>query len=234
MKTEKVVIIHLRRPKGKGKNPKEMRTDPFWEFCSFGLTGCHHNNLLSKNNAENLAGMRLAFIQGGKSGTRLVFLTPQVSVERHGDSRFEVKWKQNIGKSRMPFRYDCAPIVVQNSKEGDYKTNFEKFAYDALGDKRNWGRTTAEGQFSSKFRSRTRPIDGSFAKEIIGNYNLLRRKAGKARIASSYLDALPFPPPKEDNNRKHTYDQYLAKAKHSSLGCKPLNEPSTKPGRCTC
>jgi len=211
-----------------------MRTDPFWEFGSFGLTGCHRKNLLKKRTAENLEGKRLAFVQGRKGGTRLVLLTPQISVEKHGDSRFEIKWKRKTGKPKMPFRYDCAPIIVQNQKEGDYRTNFENFIHAVLGERRSWGRTTAEGQFSSKFRSNTRSLDESFAREIICNYELLRKKARKSEIATSYLDALPYLPPKEDNNRERTYTQYLAKVNRATGGCKPLRKPTAKPMQGTC
>lgn len=40
---EKIFIVHLRQP---SNNADEKRSDPFWEFGSFGLTGCHCKNLL--------------------------------------------------------------------------------------------------------------------------------------------------------------------------------------------
>ena len=39
MEQPPVFIVHLRRPKK--NDPEEMRSDPFWEFGSFGCTGCH-------------------------------------------------------------------------------------------------------------------------------------------------------------------------------------------------
>jgi hypothetical protein len=44
----KVVVVLLRQPR---KDISEMRTDPFWEFGSFGLTGCHQRNLLHPKKA---------------------------------------------------------------------------------------------------------------------------------------------------------------------------------------
>jgi hypothetical protein len=61
----------LRRP---GKN--DRRTDPFWEFGSFGCTGCHEKNLLHPMNCQIRNGDRLAFVQGGKCGLRLLLVTP--------------------------------------------------------------------------------------------------------------------------------------------------------------
>ena len=61
----KLFIVLLRRPKSEAG---EMRSDPFWEYGSFGLTGCHSKNLLSLRNMDNLNYGRLAFVQGGKEG----------------------------------------------------------------------------------------------------------------------------------------------------------------------
>lgn len=41
MRDERVIVVHLRRP----KNASDMRDDPFWEFGSFGITGCHAHDL---------------------------------------------------------------------------------------------------------------------------------------------------------------------------------------------
>ena len=48
-----VVIVCLRQPIK--DNPDEKRSDPFWEFGSFGCTGCHSTNLMNPRNANKLA-----------------------------------------------------------------------------------------------------------------------------------------------------------------------------------
>lgn len=88
-----VIIVHLRRPRSGDK-----RTDPLYEFGSFGLTGCHRNNLLADRAA---AGARLAFAQGGDLGFRLVMLTPIVDVRQLADRR-EAFWLPG----EMPLRYE--------------------------------------------------------------------------------------------------------------------------------
>ena len=67
-----------------------MRTDPLYEFGSFGLTGCHRTNLLVDHAA---AGARLAFTQGGDLGFRLVMLTPPIDVRSLATVR-EAFWSQ--------------------------------------------------------------------------------------------------------------------------------------------
>jgi hypothetical protein len=43
--SNQVFVVMLRRPR---KN--DRRSDPFWEFGSFGCTGCHGKNLLHPKN----------------------------------------------------------------------------------------------------------------------------------------------------------------------------------------
>jgi hypothetical protein len=62
----------LRRPR-----KDDPRTDPFWEFGSFGCTGCHGNNLLHPKNCQIRNGDRLAFVQGGNLAP-LPLVTPPV------------------------------------------------------------------------------------------------------------------------------------------------------------
>ena len=42
LKDPKVIIVVLRQ--SKKSDEKEQRVDPFWEFGSFGLTGCQNRN----------------------------------------------------------------------------------------------------------------------------------------------------------------------------------------------
>src|SRR5262245_46062920 len=92
-----VYLALLRQPNQKRD---ESRTDPLWEFGSFGCTGCHQRNLLHPGRADSLDEARVAFAQGGHKGFRLVFLTPPISVHKHR-GRLEIKWKP----IKMPFRY---------------------------------------------------------------------------------------------------------------------------------
>ena len=112
MATPNVFFVHLRRPRA-----NDQRDDPFYEFGSFGCTGCHSSNLLHKRHVSRLEeGARLTFIQGGPDGSRLVFLTPLISVKEWPDSRrpptvlCEVNWTP----AEMPLKYDKAPILVLN------------------------------------------------------------------------------------------------------------------------
>ncbi len=45
-----VLVALLRQPRM--ERPNEMRSDPFWEFGSFGLTGCHKTNLMHPKEGE--------------------------------------------------------------------------------------------------------------------------------------------------------------------------------------
>ena len=103
-----VYIVHLRRPKM--SDPNERRTDPLFEFGSFGCTGCHSDNLMHPKRLEQLRGARLAFAQGGPLGFRLVYLTPPLN-PRAFEDRVEARWSP----AEMPFRYANAPVLVRNS-----------------------------------------------------------------------------------------------------------------------
>src|SRR6185312_13769949 len=54
MDDPKVIIVMLRQPRL--DSPNEMRTDPLWEFGSFGCTGCHRKNLMNPNKLTELNG----------------------------------------------------------------------------------------------------------------------------------------------------------------------------------
>src|SRR5262245_27301071 len=93
-----VLIVMLRQPQQ--NYPGEKRSDPFWEFGSFGCTGCHRRNLLHPKRARELEGLRLAFAQGGPAGIRLIYLTPPIKVVRHTVG-CELKWSPR----EMPLKY---------------------------------------------------------------------------------------------------------------------------------
>jgi hypothetical protein len=46
MDDARVIIVMLRQPRL--DDPNEMRTDPLWEFGSFGCTGCHRKSLMTR------------------------------------------------------------------------------------------------------------------------------------------------------------------------------------------
>jgi hypothetical protein len=104
-----VILVVLRQP---NRRPDEKRSDPFWEFGSFGCTGCHRRNLLHAVKVDVLSGVRLAFAQGGDQGFKLVFLTPPIRLRRH-PGKIEAFWSPRT----MPFRYDGAPLLINNEGE---------------------------------------------------------------------------------------------------------------------
>ena len=178
-----------------------MRDDPFWEFGSFGITGCHSSNLLHPKTACGLKGIRLAFAQGGKLGTRLVFLSPPVRKAVTYRDRSEAIWSS----SKMPFRYERAPLLIDN--EGGTKFPLLKRLL------RNGKRSTWVGKFASKFRSSKQPLSDKVAHEIVRVYDRFRRSEGRSAVAKNYVDALPIPRgPCPLSVRTERYERSLEKA----------------------
>jgi hypothetical protein len=93
----RVIVVMLRVPK---RTAGESRDDPFWEFGSFGCTGCHRHNLLNPRRSSELRGARFGFVQGGDDGLRLVHVTPPISVRSVGDI-CEAFWSP----AEMPLTY---------------------------------------------------------------------------------------------------------------------------------
>jgi len=226
MAEPKVFFVYLRRPHR--NNPKERRDDPFYEFGSFGCTGCHSSNLLHRRHTAELKGARLAFVQGGKFGARLVFLTPPVAVKVWTD-RCEVRWKP----AQKPFKYTEAPILACNDGRSDFPL-VRRFA-------RETGCTTVEGGLSSRLRSRASPLPTRIARQVIAVYEEFRAAAPRSALASSYDEALPYAPPKTDHNRRKTYEAYLKRlrrwtgenAAHSKTLCgKTGAKPDCGRSRC--
>jgi hypothetical protein len=171
-----VLIVMLRRPVL--NRPNEMRSDPFWEFGSFGCTGCHRRNLLSPRRAAELEGKRLAFAQGGPNEIRLVHLTPSISVIHHSIG-CELRWWPH----EMPLKYSAAPTIIDNREVTDTPAILR-----ALGGVR---RSTPVAKFASKFRSRREPVELDLAEEFESAYRAHRLVEGA--IAESYDEALPSP-----------------------------------------
>lgn len=197
MDAPEVFFVHLRRPKR--ANPNERRDDPFYEFGSFGCTRCHSKNLFNPRNAkrlERLNGARLAFVQGGKLGSRLVFLTPPITVTKLKNC-CEAKWKP----PEMPFKYAEAPILVWNEGDSDFPL-IEQFARDTEC-------PTVESGLSSRLRSKVQPLEPKLAQQIIRVYERKRSNSPRSAIAKTYNEALPYDPPLIDVNRKKTYESHI-------------------------
>jgi len=195
MHVPNVFIAILRQP---DKHcPQEKRSDPFWEFGSFGCTGCKKHSLLHPKNAENLGKGRIAFAQGGASGWRLVLLTPPVSVVRHRNL-IEVRWDRRA----KPFRYAAAPVLIDKDGHTDFET-VRKLIRDTK-------RATPVSQFASRFRGRGRPLPPNKANTFLSEYRGISRP--DSAFARTYIETLPYPPPRVDTNRLQTYQQLLSKA----------------------
>ncbi len=195
---ERVVIVHLRRPRL--NDPNESRTDPFWEFGSFGLTGCHRRNLLHPKRAAKLSGARLAFAQGGQESMRLVYLSPPVSVTKH-KNKVEVRWKPS-----SPFKFVHAPLIINNSG----KTLFPKLKRTFSRVKRDtWVR-----KFSSRYRTRSTFLDQAVAREMIRRFEASYAKAqnNNGYLAITYEQTMPCLPPIVEKDRLDTYTKLLLKA----------------------
>ena len=142
-------LVFLRRP----KNNTDRRNDPFWEFGSFGRTGCHGTNLLNPQRTPITKGDRLGFIQGGKGELRIVGLTPPVEVSGVC-GKIEVKW--DCGYRPIPF--EQAPILIDNNSNTDFPSLKEFLA--------GVNRTTLCGAAASRLRARKLPLDPCIANEI--------------------------------------------------------------------
>lgn len=194
MTQPQVIIVLLRRPDPNNEN--EMRTDPFWEFGSFGCTRCHQRNLMNPKKLHYLEGVKLAFAQGGDKGFRLVYITPAVTVVHHGDFG-EAKWQPVT----MPFKYNAAPLLIDNFGYTDF--NLLKKYIEGT------NRSSWLGKFSSRFRARRTPLEEEVAQEVIKVYDHKVKVASIDSIAATYTDALPYLPPKIDHDREKTYLRHL-------------------------
>jgi hypothetical protein len=194
MKAEpKVIIVILRRPKKK----TDMRTDPLWEYGSFGCTRCHNTNLMNPCKGHELIGARLAFAQGGKEGFKLIHLTPPIEIihwkaiaDNNQDGDFlEAKWSP----ATMPFKYSTAPTLINNKGKTDFRSlkNLLKRFIKVK-------RQSYVGKLSSKFRTCRKPLDKDIAEEIICVFEGLDTHD---KLASYYYEALPYELSEPDNKR---------------------------------
>ena len=195
MVNPKVIIVVLRRPNQ--ANPNEMRTDPLWEFGSFGCTGCHTKNLINPLKIHLLSGARLAFAQGENDGFKLVHLTPPIEAIPHSDFA-EAKWCP----AKMPFRYTEAPLFIKNITGNSDFPLLKEFIESA--NCPSW-----EAKFSSKFRTRREPLNTNITKEIIEVFEQKANTKNTNLFAPTYDKALPYPPRMIDNDRQQTYWRLL-------------------------
>ena len=180
--TGQLFIVMLRRP-GKG----DPRADPYWEFGSFGCTGCHSKNLLHPKNCQICNGDRLAFVQGGHLGPRLLLVTPSVErIEHPGGGpkgRIEVRWDSG----QKPFRYDRAPALFESpapSKPGLFSRLADSIAHT--------NRPTIEAKWASRFRARASPLNPELAIELQAGFNAAVKRAKGSGLIIRYEDALPW------------------------------------------
>lgn len=98
----------------------------------------------------------------------------------------------------MPLRYDSSPLLVDAAGQSDCPA--------LLQDIRGVRRTTWLAKFTSAFRSRRHPIAGVIGSELLHVYRAWR-EAHTDRIATHYIDALPFHPPyiEKDTARRRSY-----------------------------
>jgi hypothetical protein len=188
MSVDRVIIVMLRQP----RSDDDPRKDPFFEFGSFGLTGCHASNLLHDEAAD---GARLAFAQGGPLGFRLVTLTPPVKVQAWAERR-EARWKPGA----MPLAYAASPLLIDNAGNSDVAALPRLIS--------GVQRETPVAQFASAFRSRKRALDPAVARQVLAAWN---RATKRSQRAKAYWEALPFKPATIDLDRGATYDLFLRK-----------------------
>ncbi|MGH8122100.1 MAG: hypothetical protein ACREPT_04955, partial [Rudaea sp.] len=205
-------FVFLRRPRGFD----DQRDDPFWEFGSFGRTGCHRGNLMRPNRTPLRDGDRLAFLQGGHREIRMIGLTPPIKIVPTADG-IEARWE----KSFRPFRFKEAPLFVDNFGSSDFPGI--RSALDRT------LRSTWCEKAASRFRSRTRPIDEPLAADVINKV-----AAWEGGSAKTYLDAAAVE--SEAWHRNGTSEGWGAKRVRESrflgLGGIPPKAGPAMPKRC--
>jgi hypothetical protein len=164
-------FVFLRQP----HSPLDKRSDPFWEFGSFGRTGCHASNLLHPANSLLEKGDRLAFLQGGHGEIKVVGLTPPIEI-RVKSGRLEAIWNSDY----RPISYLDAPLLINNKAESEFPL--------VLGFLKGTRRTTLCGAAGSRLRARKLPVEDALADQIVNWFSSL----GRSKIGT-YLDAIAGP-----------------------------------------
>jgi hypothetical protein len=146
-----VYFVYLRQP----KDMNDRRDDPFWEFGSFGKTGCHRKNLLHPKNSRIQYGDQLAFLQGGKAEIRVVGLSPSLRVAG-STNQIELMWD----KTYRPLPYLSAPVLINNAGESAFPAVFAALRLS------HTNRTTLCGAAASRLRSRSTEVSYELSQEI--------------------------------------------------------------------
>jgi hypothetical protein len=208
--TTNLFIVFLRRP---GKH--DGRSDPYWEFGSFGCTSCHHDNLLNPGKEHVRTGDRLAFVQGGDRGCKMLLITPPVERLHHAMPRVELRWD----KTSQPFRYlsERAPVLAKPGAKNVTLAEFGKLVNGA-------NRPTAQAKMASRLRTRSQPLDSKAAKELIVLFERARAGATASDFIQSYSDALPWriDSPRSLKERRRDYRDLLSQLGATSVasGCR--------------
>ena len=181
----KVIICTLRMAEG----ASDCRLDPFWKQGSFGLTGCHARNLMHYGKHDKLHGARLAFAQAGPDESKpnsrepkerkLVYMTPPITTKIH--KRNGVKLVEACWEPSRPLAYKSAPVLASNIRPSDFPTFYEEHV-------KHTKRNTPIAKFSSRFRSRRKPLNPPSARELIKVYDCHRNNGDV--IESCYTEAL--------------------------------------------
>jgi hypothetical protein len=180
---------------------KEARSDPYFEFGSFGCTGCHHKNLLRPDEkTERMVGGRLAIVQGGEGEMRLVLLTPPIKRIRKLNKRREALWRPT-----KAFCFARAPILVNNHGVSNFPELIRQYVHDG-------NRSTLVGQFSSAFRARRDRLNDIVAEELVNVYTRLRREAKHSDFAKTYVDTMPYSPRSPAPSRQSSYMKTVKRA----------------------
>lgn len=143
-------FVFLRKP----KDLTDRRNDPFWEFGSFGRTGCHKANLLHPRRTPLRDGDQLAFLQGGRGEIRVIGVTPSISVTG-STGLLEPEWS----RSYRPMPYSNAPLLIDNLG----KTAFPSALQLLHGTRRS----TYCGAAGSRLRSKMTAVDAELTNEIL-------------------------------------------------------------------
>jgi hypothetical protein len=219
----RVFIVMLRQPHGKG----DGRADPFWEFGSFGCTGCHSKNLLHPKNCTIVDGDRIAFVQGGHLGSRLMLVTLPVRriLHRPGTPkpRLEIRWDPGA----KPFRYDRAPSLFETPGPGKPGL-FPKLA-DSI---ETTHRSTIDAKFASRFRARARSLKNDLALELVAGFELAIAMAKPSDFIRHYTEALPWiDPGAVISDRKAAYQTLRRHLRSTSspscCGKRPVSQSRT-------
>lgn len=162
-----IYTVYLRQPAGL----HDRRCDPFWEFGSFGSTGCHSSNLLHPRRSPLTAGDRLVFLQGSRGEVRAIAMTPPIRVGGKS-ARLEALWDP----AYRPLPYALAALFIDNAG----RTDFPSLLAMIKGVRRD----TPCSAVGSKFRSRCTPLDGTLAAELVAWFDRVHDQA------TEYFDAI--------------------------------------------